>query len=141
MINTRRFLCLLLLMTILLSLQLSSAVASSYTPQWEHIQRELDCQGQKIVIDAITDTNLPETVCEYNASQRVMTEEKLRAFVAVAAPGYENMPLVWPHSPERDPYYAWNLENEEAGIFASPSIAFGLDRYLETGERLSVGTL
>ena len=75
--NIKRLLCFLLLMGLLLSAHLPSAAASSYTPQWEHIQRELDCQGQKIVIDAITDTNLPETVCEYNASQRVMTEEKL----------------------------------------------------------------
>ena len=139
--NKRQFLCFLLMMIILLSAYQPFAGASSYTSQWEHIQRELNCQGQKIVIDAITDTNLPETVCEYNASQRVMTEEKLRAFVAVAAPGYENMPLVWPHSPERDPYYAWSLKDEETGILASPSIAFGLERYLETGERLSVGTL
>ena len=139
--NKRRFLCFLLLMRILLSAHLPSAGASSYTPEWEHIQKELDCQGQKIVIDAITDTNLPETVCEYNASLRVMTEEKLRAFVAVAAPGYENMPLVWPRSPEKDPYYAWSLQDEEAGISASPSIAFGLERYLEVDEQLSIGTL
>ena len=138
--NKRRFLCFLLLMSILLSAHLPSAGASFYTPRWEHIQRELDCQGQKIIIDAITDTNLPETVCEYNASQRVMTEEKLRALVAVAAPGYENMPLVWPRSPERDPYYAWNLMDEEAGIIVSPSISFGLERYLETSEQLIVGT-
>ena len=139
--NKRRFLCFLLLMTILLSLQLSSAVASTYTPQWKHIQRELDCQGQKIVIDAITDTNLPETVCEYKASLRVMTEEKLRAFVAVAAPGYENMPLVWPHAQGIDADHEWTLDDEEAGVSASPSIAFGLERYHETREKLSVGTL
>ena len=63
--NNRHFLFFFLMISILLSAHLPSAAASSYTPQWEHIQRELDCQGQKIVIDAITDTNLPETVCEY----------------------------------------------------------------------------
>ena len=138
--NKRRFLCFLLLMTILLSLQLSSAVASTYTPQWEHIQRELDCQGQKIIIDAITDTNLPETVCEYKASQRVMSEEKLRAFVAVAAPGYENMPLIRLQPLEGEDDNRWILKDEDDGIFASPSVAFGLEKQHETLERLSVGT-
>ena len=138
--NKNRFLCFSLLIILLLSAHLPSAAASSYTPQWKHIQRELDCQGQKIVIDAITDTNLPETVCEYKASQRVLTEDKLRNFVSVAAPGYENMPLVWPRSPESDAYYEWSLKDEEAGILASPAIPFGLERYLETRERLSVGT-
>ena len=61
--NKSRFLCFSLLIILLLSAHLPSAAASSYTPQWKHIQRELDCQGQKIVIDAITDTNLPETGC------------------------------------------------------------------------------
>ena len=133
--NKRRFLCFLLLMSILLSAYQPFAGASSYSPQWEHIQRELDCQGQKIVIDAITDTNLPETVCEYNASQRVMTEEKLRALVTIAAPGYENMPLIKLDDGE------WLLEDEEAGIFATPGLAFGVERYLETRDRLSVGTV
>ena len=133
--NKSRFLCFSLLMGLLLSAHLPSAGASSYSPQWEHIQRELDCQGQKIVIDAITDTNLPETVCEYNASQRVMTEEKLRALVTIAAPGYENMPLIKLDDGE------WLLEDEEAGIFATPGLAFGVERYLETRDRLSVGTL
>ena len=137
--NKRRFLCFLLLMTILLSAHQPSAGASSYTPEWEHIQRELNCQGQKIVIDAITDTNLPETVCEYKASQRVMTEEKLRAFVSVAAPGYETMPLVRLQSPDGDD--GWVLEDEEAGILATPGLAFGVERYLETRDRLSIGTV
>ena len=136
-----RFLCILLLMGLLLSAHLPSAGASSYTPQWEHIQRELDCQGQKIIVDAVTDTNLPETVCEYKASQRVWTEEKLRAFVAVIAPGYEDMPLVWPHAQGIDADYEWSLHDEEAGIISSPSIAFGLERYHEADERLSTGTL
>ena len=136
--HKRRFLCFLLMMSILLSAHLPSAAASSYTPQWEHIQRKLDCQGQKIVIDAITDTNLPETVCEYKASQRVMTEEKFRKFVSVAAPGYETMPLVRLQSPDGDD--GWVLEDEEAGILATPGIPFCLERYLETGARLSVGT-
>ena len=127
-------------MTILLSLQLSSAVASSYTPEWEHIQRELDCQGQKIVIDAITDTNLPETVCEYKASQRVWTEEKLRAFVSVAAPGYENIPLIKPQTPDVNYDDGCVFQDEEAGIYASPGVAFGLEKQHETLERLSVGT-
>ena len=138
--NKSRFLCFLLLMTILLSLQLSSAVASSYTPQWEHIQRELDCQGQKIVIDAITDINLPETVCEYNASQRVMTEEKFRKFVSTAAPGHENIPLIKPQTPEVNNDDGRIFQDEEDGIYASPGVAFGLVRYLEADERLSVGT-
>ena len=136
--NKRRFLCFLLLVSFLLSAHLPSARAFSYSPQWEHVQRELDCQGQKIVIDAITDINLPETVCEYNASQRIMTEEKLRAFVAVAAPGYETMPLVRLQSPDGDD--GWVLEDEEAGILATPGIPFCLERYLETGAQLSVGT-
>ena len=138
--HKRRFLCFLLMMSILLSAHLPSAAASSYTPQWEHIQRKLDCQGQKIVIDAITDTNLPETVCEYKASQRVMTEEKFRNFVSVAAPGYENIPLIKPQTPEVNDDDGCIFQDEEAGIYASPGVAFGLERYLETGHRLSVGT-
>ena len=138
--NKRRFLCFFLLMTILLSAYQPSAGASSYTPQWEHIQRKLDCQGQKIVIDAITDANLPETVCEYKASQRVMTEEKLRALISVAAPGHENIPLIKPQTPEVNDDDGCIFQDEEDGIYASPGVAFGLERYLETGHRLSVGT-
>ena len=139
--NKCRYLCFLLLMSILLSAHLPSAGASSYTPRWEHIQRELDCQGQKIVIDAITDTNLPETVCEYKASQRVMTEEKLRAFVSVAAPGHENIPLIKPQTPDVNDDDGCVFQDEEDGIYVSPGIPFGLERYLETRERLTVGTL
>ena len=139
--HKRRILCFFLLMSMLLSAHLPSAGASSCVPQWERVQRELDCQGQKIVIDAVTDTNLPETVCEYDASLRVMAEEKLRALVSVAAPGYENMPLVWPHAPGGDDDYAWSLKDEEAGVLASPGIAFGINRYRETDDRFSIGTL
>ncbi len=139
--NKYRYLCFFLLISILLSAHLPSAVASSYTPRWEHIQRELDCQGQKIIIDAITDTKLPETVCEYKASQRVMTEEKFRNFVSVAAPGHENIPLIKPQTPDVNDDDGCVFQDEEAGIYATPGVAFGLERYLETRERLTVGTL
>ncbi|MBR5960138.1 MAG: hypothetical protein IKZ98_04025 [Clostridia bacterium] len=140
MSHIRSFLCFLLLMSMLLSAHLPSAGASSCVPEWDHVQRELDCQGQKIVIDAITDTNLPEMVREYDASLRVMSEEKLRALVSVAAPGYENMPLVWPRAPGGDDDYAWSLKDEKAGVLASPGIAFGMTRYLDTDERFTAGT-
>ena len=138
--HIRHFLCFLLLISMLLSAHLPSAGASSCTPEWEHIRRELDCQGQKIVVDALTNTNLPETVCEYDASQRIMTEEKLRALVSVAAPGYENMPLVSPHAPWGDDDSGFKLIDEEAGVWASPDVAFGIERYNEARERLSAGT-
>ncbi|QUC66029.1 hypothetical protein [Aristaeella hokkaidonensis] len=137
--HIRSFLCFLLLMGMLLSAHLPSAGASSFVPEWDHVQRKLDCQGQKIVIDAITDTNLPETVCEYDASLRVMSEEKLRALVSVAAPGYENIPFIGLHAPGDDD--GWVLEDEEAGIMAVPGNAFGVERYHETRDRFTVGTV
>ena len=77
-----------------LSICCSVAIAELRPVEWTEIQQTLDCNGKTIVIDAITDFNIPSEACEWTATAHEWTEEELREFVAVASPGDENMPRV-----------------------------------------------
>jgi len=70
---------------------LTPALADNRTISWKQIQETLDCDGIVIHIDAMADSDTPETVCEWRTEGKVWTEEELRKIVAIASPGDENM--------------------------------------------------
>lgn len=67
------------------------AMADLIQPEWQAVQDSLDCNGFTISVDAVTDINIPETASEWRAEGRIWTEDELRAFLAIASPGDENM--------------------------------------------------
>jgi len=70
---------------------LTPALADNRTITWEQVQETLDCDGIVIRIDAMADTDTPETACEWRTEGKVWTEEELRHIVSIASPGDENM--------------------------------------------------
>lgn len=77
------------------------AAADLIQPEWQTVQDSLDCDGFTISVDAVTDINIPDTASEWRAEGRIWTENDLRAFLAIASPGDENMKR-HPHEEEDD---------------------------------------
>ena len=67
------------------------AMAENREIQWMTVQQTLDCDGATIEINAVTDPNVPETVCEWRTEGKVWAEAELRHIVSIASPGDENM--------------------------------------------------
>lgn len=67
------------------------AMADLIQPEWQRVQDSLDCDGFTISVDAVTDISIPDTASEWRAEGRIWTENDLRAFLAIASPGDENM--------------------------------------------------
>lgn len=131
-----RLLCFSLLLGILICSTLLAAKALSYAPAWAHVRRSMDCNGKTIEINAVTDANLPKTVCEYRSSNRMWDEEELRAFLSVAASTYTNMP----HFDVRDPSSRdnhWILKDESAEVLASCEGGLCLEHYGQMRGRYS----
>ncbi|MEG0864221.1 MAG: hypothetical protein RSE58_10605 [Clostridia bacterium] len=70
----------------------TASAAVEFRPvKWHTVQQTLACDGRTVVIDAITDLDIPLKVNEWSVHSKVWTEEELRQAVAVAAPEKESM--------------------------------------------------
>ncbi|MEG1891484.1 MAG: hypothetical protein RR301_08710, partial [Clostridia bacterium] len=57
---------------------IAPAVAEFRPVQWHTVQQTLACDDRTVVIDAITDLDIPEKVNEWSVHSKVWTEEELR---------------------------------------------------------------
>lgn len=90
-IKIRRLATMLAILMCLMNGLLTPALADNRTITWKQVQETLDCDGIVIHIDAMSDSDTPETVCEWRTEGKVWTEEELRHIVSIASPGDENM--------------------------------------------------
>ena len=79
------------LLLVCLGSDMLPAMAENREIQWTTVQQTLDCDGATIEINALTDPNIPETVCEWRTEGKVWTEKEFRHIVSIASPGDENM--------------------------------------------------
>ncbi len=90
-INRRKLISLLASLVCLMNGLSTSAMAEKREMQWTTVQQTLDCDGGTVEINAVSDPNIPETVCEWRTEGKVWTEEELRHIVSIVSPGDENM--------------------------------------------------
>lgn len=67
-----------------------TSAETAHQPQWQSIQQTLDCDGTKVVIDAVTDTAIPSQGAELLAADRPFTVEELRQLVVLVSPENAN---------------------------------------------------
>lgn len=67
-----------------------ASAETAHQPQWRSIQQTLDCDGTKVVIDAVTDTAIPSQGAELLAADRPFTVEELRQLVGLVSPENAN---------------------------------------------------
>lgn len=70
----------------------SSSLATELNiPRWQKVQQKIDCDGYGIIIDAVTDLNIPNTASELQVQPWQWTEDELRDVLSVVSPGDEDM--------------------------------------------------